>query len=532
MYLCIRPTNSTSEAPSTSARAFLTCTASIPALPTIPSPLDAMNSNNLNQPMMPPLASNHMAYPQAHVPGDGSAQLPIPPTPLQIIAQMQHFPQQQQAVWQGWQPQMAMGGIGMQQQWVQHPAQFQVRALQPQAAQANPSPPSVAEIATAVTTALLPMLNKTSSSEPTLEDEQLLIDTMKKWKARGLDPCQALEKLHSVNGHDDTVWKDYFLRNLEKLYPKIYPLVAGSEHHTGTSSSSQPRSPQRPSRELPRHSTNSQSHRDPMKRKNASASAKGFLSNPPPTATGSSDRRRVQAANVQACSPAHSTPNRGSSQRTHPVSVSDSMSANRSRRGEPVGEYHVDTLIPPSDPRKKPKAPTTSDQARFSDEERIFFIHFLRWRLNNGRIPSKTTLYKELAKETRPHRSADAWRKHWDNNSELPDKILIEAEKKARQDEEEESEDDSGEEQSDNDADDAPEEDSGDDEKGAPKPGPPRRRRTGTSGVRVTEEDLRAMALYKAERIDTWDTFTTKQGPWVEFADRPKVSKRSDPTLS
>lgn len=162
-----------------------------------------MNQNNLNQPMMPPLAANQaMAYPQVQVPGDGSAQLPILPSPLHIqnyLAQMQHFPQRQQTVWQGWQPRVAMGGLGMQQQWVQHPAQFQVPGLQPQAAQANPSPPSVAEIATAVTTALLPMLNKTSSSEPTLEDEQLLIDTMKKWKARGLDPCQALEKLHSVS---------------------------------------------------------------------------------------------------------------------------------------------------------------------------------------------------------------------------------------------------------------------------------------------------------------------------------------------
>ncbi len=112
---------------------------------------------------------------------------------------------------------------------------------------------------------------------------------------------------------------------------------------------------------------------------------------------------------------------------------------------------------------------------------------------------------------------------------------MIEAEKKARQNEEEPSEDDSGEEHSDDDADDALEEDSGNDEKGAPKPAPRRRRRTGgvtNGGVRVTEEDLRAMALYKAGRMDTWDTFTTKQGPWVEFADRPEVSTRSDPSLS
>ena len=69
------------------------------------------------------------------------------------------------------------------------------------------------------------------------------------------------------------------------------------------------------------------------------------------------------------------------------------------RRGEPVGDYHDQTLIPPSDPTIKPMPPRTSDHTKFTDEDRIFFIHYLRWRLYDGEVPTKNELYEELATE-------------------------------------------------------------------------------------------------------------------------------------
>ena len=93
------------------------------------------------------------------------------------------------------------------------------------------------------------------------------------------------------------------------------------------------------------------------------------------------------------------TPDRVSKPRARPVLVSESMHANRSRRGEPVGDYHDQTLIPPSDPTIKPMPPRTSDHTKFTDEDRIFFIHYLRWRLYDGEVPTKNELYEELATE-------------------------------------------------------------------------------------------------------------------------------------
>ncbi len=56
-----------------------------------------------------------------------------------------------------------------------------------------------------------------------------------------------------------------------------------------------------------------------------------------------------------------------------------------------------------------------------------------------------------------------------------------------------------------------------------------RRRRIGrvTLGVKVTEDDLRAMAQYKAERLDAWSDFPSKQGAWQEFYERPGVRNMS-----
>ena len=156
-----------------------------------------MNQNNLSQPQMTPAMMNQlMAYLQAQ-----SGIAPAGSSATHSQGGMASIPQiQQPPMWQGWQPQMTMNGSGMQQgQWV-YP-QFQ--SMPPQ--QAGLPQPPLADLAAAVAGALAPLLNNkerggsTPDYEITSQDEQLLINRLKKWKARGLDPCQALGKLHNVS---------------------------------------------------------------------------------------------------------------------------------------------------------------------------------------------------------------------------------------------------------------------------------------------------------------------------------------------
>ena len=91
------------------------------------------------------------------------------------------------------------------------------------------------------------------------------------------------------------------------------------------------------------------------------------------------------------------------------TSTSSSASGRLRRGGGPVPEYHAGTYIPPVHPSTKPKAPCEDPRKipnHFSDEDKIFLIHYLRWRLTQerepggtGTVPSKATLLRELANE-------------------------------------------------------------------------------------------------------------------------------------
>ena len=72
------------------------------------------------------------------------------------------------------------------------------------------------------------------------------------------------------------------------------------------------------------------------------------------------------------------------------------------KRGRKLLEFHDGTCIPPSDNLTKPVPPARdidAPRSRFSHEEKIFFIRYLRWRLREGQVPSKAALFQELAKE-------------------------------------------------------------------------------------------------------------------------------------
>ncbi|TFK92196.1 hypothetical protein K466DRAFT_595433 [Polyporus arcularius HHB13444] len=436
-----------------------------------------MNQNRYNQ-------SNARGSPMAFFPGQVGQGQGLPMPTQQPHAQ----PPGMQFVWPGpgW-PHMTMNG----QQWPQLPMQGGT-ATQMAHFAPGPSGPSAAEIAVAVAAAMRQESSYTpAGSDP--EDERILITALKKGYAEGLTTRPILMKLHNVNNHTESSWRDFYLDHDKRLLSKIYGFAIPSSlttrrdggrdvadlpsrHHPGTGSQSQP------SRSL-------------------------------------------------------------SSKRRDPDNMADSSPLpQRSKRGGPVDEYHAGTYIPPFCGSKKPKAPRRifgDERFKFRDEDKIFLIHYLRWRVQQGEVPGKLQVFEELAQQT--HHSADAWKRHWQQNAELPDRLLAQAKKRSAEEqlEPEPSRDEEGE----------GEEDEGgeDDDDGEESPGDEasaqdmsqatrgdrahtrRRRRSGrvTLGVKVTEDDLRAMAQYKAERLDAWSDFPSKQGAWQEFYERPGNEKRS-----
>lgn len=143
------------------------------------------------------------------------------------------------------------------------------------------------------------------------------------------------------------------------------------------------------------------------------------------------------------------------------------------------------------------------------------------------------------------HHSAEAWKRHWDEYPELPDKIYIEARKRAEErlipepgqpgyarfadsSDDGSQEEDTVEAVADNASVvsyyDPPEE--------TPKAKsvdktltPHKSKKPASKAFRhaITTDHLRAMAKYKVEKRHVWDQYDTKQGPWKEFAERPEV---------
>ncbi|RDX55524.1 hypothetical protein OH76DRAFT_1478161 [Lentinus brumalis] len=120
-------------------------------------------------------------------------------------------------------------------------------------------------------------------------------------------------------------------------------------------------------------------------------------------------------------------------------------------------------------------------------------------------------------------------------NAELPAKTLAQAKKRRRaeersesessSEEEEDAEEEEGTEDEDSDQSSEDEANAGRTSRAAP---PTRRRRARTThGIRITEDDLRAMAKYKAERLHRWSDYPSKQGAWKEFSERPGNEKRT-----
>ncbi|RPD67271.1 hypothetical protein L227DRAFT_605668 [Lentinus tigrinus ALCF2SS1-6] len=350
-------------------------------------------------------------------------------------------------------------------------------------------------------------------------DEKVLIDALKKGRAGGLNPCRALEKLHKVNGHTEMEWKNYFLEHLERFYPTTNERrVESSRQHVSI------------------HAHSSSGVQESVSR----------LHSTPSGSTSTSGKAR-DTSSRRARTPDHlpRSPLKTSLSRRPPTSTSSNAACHGPSLSELISQHAgmKAPLLPPSVKPKPPQKPATTQESgrigKFTNEEKIFFIQFLRWRLErDGPTPDKFKLCRALSREA-PHRSADAWRRHWETDPQLAEAMLRVAGARHRaaagtfaQNQSGEHAaldycDDEGEEEYEGEEDDTEEEGSdayvpADDSEVESRP---RKKVVRPTCLKVTEDDIRDLARYKLERRDGWDETMTNRARWGDFTS--KNTKRS-----
>ncbi|KAM5543676.1 hypothetical protein V8D89_002927 [Ganoderma adspersum] len=532
-----------------------------------------------------------------------------------------------QAFMQGLQPaQVVFAGNPFGMMAPQYPAIAPILPQAPQQAQ-FPAPadqPWFQALVTAVSTAVMKDIEKLNAPPAAApadklspDNEKILIDALKKGKEDKLPMERIFQDLCKKHGYTENVWMKWFATNVDKLYPRLAPPKAGSERAAvgdaargSSGSSNQALAPgPRSASSNPPTATLRFIQEQPQAR-----SRKVVIQTPKPPAGSAqakstpavSARAALPSSNGSSVNPSSKAPSNLSSSRP-PASQSVSTTArtpysvNRSKRGGSVPiVWHDQTIIPWSDGSTKPSVPRSDTGpakpqlprrtsasvpqvannntaggggepgTKLTDDEKIFFVHWLRWRLREGRLPDKETLFEELEAEL-PQRTAETWKKHWSGNCEVPDALYIAARKRvdsARDDARGESPltplaardtSDGSSESSESEPEPEPEPDASDNEqstyhpasasasarKPAVRPGPGATntatnftamktkagktvRRAHLGGVRITDEDLRAMARYKFARRSDWENRDISyKAFWYDFAHRPENSKRS-----
>ncbi|KAH9899953.1 hypothetical protein C8Q73DRAFT_779520 [Cubamyces lactineus] len=368
------------------------------------------------------------------------------------------------------------------------------------------------------------------------DDEELIVDALRRCKSSGLTPRQALDSLDGVNGYSAAAWKDYFLDHMHRLHarsrlpkPESLPTARRSEHRGEQKASSHEASP-------------SNSERNERR------------SRPTPTIP-----RRQNGKPASGKERAQSVSERSSSSKPVATTLTKKAPQERSRRGpnffaalptgvrrrqaSPVPMFHAGTRIPQSQTHVKPTPPASEESSgqRFTDAEKIFFIQYLQWRLHDDPTVTKDELYGELA-EAVPHHDAGAWKRHWDKHPELPDQIFIEGRKgtatttrahsgTADPGSEDGQGSEDGEGESDDSESDSEDESEASDRASSPPAAasakaPAKRGRGRPRKQEVTEGDFRAMAQYKFENREIWNTYTSELARWRDFASRPENAAR------
>ncbi|RDX55542.1 hypothetical protein OH76DRAFT_1414841 [Lentinus brumalis] len=489
-------------------------------------------------PVPPHLMGTLMNYLQSQLPLQGHVQQAAPAA----VAQMQAYPHMQLpagvgpvfAGWQPWQP-MQPGMVGSHQQWTAMPQQ---QVMQGQPRQVLAPQMSMNDLRAAA----MQQQGRGSSRPPVgshPNDEQTLLDALKKGRAGGFDPCQVLGKLHEVNGHTEMEWKNYFLEHLERFYPILYERrfegpPAPAPQRRFSSSATQ---------DVKATFEFVASHATPVSFAETRLPMAKLAAHPVVDQGHLFVRRLLPHLNL--CPSALVPPRRHLLMSLPHESSSSATGSARLIWGDELVSEHAGVQVPVLPLRVKPKPPQKPEMSqatgrigRFTDEEKIFFIQFLRWRLGrDGPVPTQRKLCRALSREA-PHRSPDAWKHHWEVFPELPGCILELAEAKQRDvarttatgnagraaipvsDEEgQEAEAGEGEMQDEDSADGDEADDATYTSEDAAKPRRRKRKpRTGIVPQKVTAEDIRDMAKYKLDRLHEWDELKTHKGRWEDFS--------------
>ncbi|TBU27977.1 hypothetical protein BD311DRAFT_759310 [Dichomitus squalens] len=349
--------------------------------------------------------------------------------------------------------------------------------------------------------------------ELSVDDEITLVEAFKKGTEHGLTSLQVFQELNNKNQHSDIEWMKIFVAHVKKLYPKVFPdavpapsLVgrpAGSENHPSASE---------PTGQQPQDASQA----------SASAALTSFTRSKPPYDSGDRAQPTTKApTEARICS--SSTP------------VAFSSSKIKSERT--AGIFYGETWIPPFDGSEKPPYPTRLGEpgTRFTQEEKVFFIHWLHWRLREKGLPDKETLFKELEREL-PKRTANTWKRFWAENPDAPNAVYIAARKRAERPDAtrgsltslaELSDANSDEEEQNLREDGRPLIDKGEAKPAATPSSSSESKSKRSPSLPVTDTDLRAMARYKFEKDAVWATSRYKYAPWDDFATRPENARRS-----
>ncbi|KAI0684817.1 hypothetical protein C8T65DRAFT_192068 [Cerioporus squamosus] len=336
---------------------------------------------------------------------------------------------------------------------------------------------------------------------------EVLADALGMGKELGLSQRDVLEHLRNVEKYKGVDWTAYFLENA------VLP---------GGSAEVVSRVPETRGADLSQGSRATTSTDEPPQKKRKTTHKMRIS-----TSTGRPRGRPRKVLPSQRSVPSESRSRDGGSLAPSLSTASSSTRATGSRpkRGGMLLEFHNETCIPPSDNSSKPIAPRRDpddDLTKFSPEEKIFFIHYLKWRLGAGRVPSKYTLLAELAKEL-PYRDVEAWKKHWDDYPMLPDEIYIAARKRAEED---------GLLSSQSDTSTLTPISSGDEYRpSSPRPSlsslSAAASISSTANQKVTQDDLRAMAMYMIEKRHVWEQYRSDKQRWKEFSRRKEVRRDS-----
>ncbi|KAH9943513.1 uncharacterized protein BXZ73DRAFT_97553 [Epithele typhae] len=247
------------------------------------------------------------------------------------------------------------------------------------------------------------------------QDDMLLIGMLKKAKHANKSARKGLKRLHDIHGHSSRAWTNHFLDNLERLYPKIYlgePMSdddRAAEEVAPESSASNVGPRIAPALRKSGHRAGQTARRTGVpvkleKRFAAETHARRRAASPDSDDSPRSSKRRKtdrvsspaagMKAEVTIKKPAKKGPvakaaaasssKSGSPSGTSKLTVPVITPANRPRRGGPIIEYHDETQIPHADPATRPVPPKRKageDHRRFTDAEKVFFIHFLRHKL-------------------------------------------------------------------------------------------------------------------------------------------------------